>query len=166
MCDKDLPAGARIPGVVRSVDVMPTVLDHVGIPLQEDWDFDGISLLPIIERGKAEGLQAYSEDLYEYRSDYADVEPNLLVGSLQQLRTDDAKLIRNLSSGTEEYYDLKNDPGEQKNQIEQVRERDDVVEMRRTLNSKLLDSREMLQPFSKEEAEQVKDRMRRLGYLV
>jgi arylsulfatase len=166
MCDKDLPSGKRIPGVVRSVDVMPTVLEHVGIPIQEDWNFDGISLLPIIDRGKAEGLQAYSEDLYEYRSDYADVEPNLLVGSLQQLRTDGAKLIRNLSAGTEEYFDLKADPGEQDNLIDKVREREDVVEMRRTLNSKLLDSREMLQPFSKEEAEQVKDRMRRLGYLV
>ena len=99
-------------------------------------------------------------------TDYADVEPNLLVGSLQQLRTDDAKLIRNLSAGTEEYYDLKADPGEQNNLIYEARERNDVVEMRRTLNSKLLDGRQMLQPFSKEEAEQVKDRMRRLGYLV
>jgi arylsulfatase A-like enzyme len=164
--DKDLPSGVRIPGVVRSIDVMPTVLDYVGIPIQNEWNFDGLSLLPMIEKGKAEGLQAYSEDLYEYRSDYADVEPNLLVGSLQAIRTDEAKLIRNLSSGREEFYDMLKDPGEQNNLIDQVKERDDVVELRRILNSKLLDSREMLYPFSKDEEEAIKNRLRRLGYLV
>lgn len=164
--DKDLPQGVRISGVVRTVDIMPTLLDHVGIKINEEWDFDGISLLPIIEKSKSEGLQAYSEDLYEYRSDYADVEPNLLVGTLQSIRTDDKKLIRNLTQGIEEFYDLKNDPGEQNNLIDKVREDEEVVELRRTLNSKLIDSREMVYPFSKEEQEDVKNRLRKLGYLV
>ncbi|MBN1837095.1 MAG: sulfatase [Spirochaetales bacterium] len=166
MRDSDLPKGKRIPGVVRSVDIMPTVLDHVGISVEEAWDFDGISLLPIVERGKAGGLQAYTEDLYEYRSDYTDVEPNLLVGSLQSVRTDDCKLIRNLTRGTEEYYDLRQDPGEQKDLIDEVREKQEVVELRRSLNSKLLDARPMDYPFSEDESKAIKERMRRLGYLV
>jgi len=165
MRDKNLPSNIRIPGVVRSIDIMPTVLDYVGISIR-DYDFDGISLLPIIEKGKAEGLTAYSEDLYEYRSDYADVEPNLLVGSLQSLRTDDSKLIRNLTRGTEEYYNLNEDPGEKINIIEGVRENDSVVEMRRELNSKLLDSRPMVKPFSDKEKKEIEDRLRRLGYLA
>ncbi|HUV06358.1 MAG TPA: sulfatase [Spirochaetia bacterium] len=164
--DRDLPAGKRIPGVVRSVDIMPTVLDFVGIPIQKEWDFDGISLLPIIKRGRAEELEAYTEDLYEYLGDYKDVEPNLLVGSLQSIRTDEVKLIRNLSAGTEEFYDLKQDQGEQKNLIEKARERHDVVDLRRKLNSKLLDAKQMTFPFSENEKFQIEERLRRLGYLV
>ncbi len=164
--DSELASGRRIPGVVRSVDIMPTVMDYMGIPIEDEWNFDGLSLRPFIEKGQARGLQAYSEDLYEYRGDYVDVQPNLLVGSLQQICTDGVKLIRNLTSGTEEFYDLKSDPAEQNNIIDEMREKEEVVELRRTLNSKLLDAKEMVYPFTREEKAVIEDRLRRLGYLV
>ena len=122
--------------------------------------------MPMIEKGKAEGLQAYTEDLYEYRSDYADVEPNLSVGSLQSIRTDELKLIRNLSRGTEELYNMQADPGENQDLIEKMREREEIVELRRVLNSKLLDAKSMSYPFTDDEAQVIKERLRRLGYLV
>ena len=94
------------------------------------------------------------------------MQPNLLVGSLQQICTDSVKLIRNLTSGTEEFYDLKSDPAEQNNIIDEMREKEEVVELRRTLNSKLLDAKEMVYPFTREEKAVIEDRLRRLGYLV
>ncbi len=86
--DNDLPSGIRIPGVVRSVDVMPTVLDYVGIPIQDDWDFDGLSLLPIIDKGQAQGLQAYSEDLYEYHYEEAKKYKKLIQHKLDEWDVD------------------------------------------------------------------------------
>jgi len=164
MRDQELPANRRVKGMVRSVDVVPTILAHLGIPIKKEYNFDGISLLPIVDKGKAEGLIAYSEDLYEYRSDY-DKEPNYDVGSLQAIRTDKVKLIRNLSKGTEEFYNLQDDPGEQRNLIDRMREKEKVVSLRRQLNSKLIESKGMATPFSAEEQREIEDRLRRLGYL-
>jgi len=164
MRDKDLPASRRVKGMVRSVDVIPTVLGLLEIPIKREYDFDGISLLPIIERGNAEGLIAYSEDLFEWRSEYSG-EINLDVGPLQVVRTDNVKLIRNLAKGTEEFYNLQDDPGEQHNLVDKVRETEEVVNLRRQLNSKLLDTKGMIIPFSAEEKAAIEDRLRRLGYL-
>ncbi len=163
MKDKDLPVNRRVKGMVRSVDIIPTLLAHLGIPT-EKFDFDGISLLPIIKKGKAEGLVAYAEDLYEYGSDY-DKEPNLDVGSLQTIRTDKVKLIRNLTKGTEEFYNLEDDPSEKNNLIEELRESEEVVGLRRQLNSFLLETKGMSISFSSKERKEVEDRLRSLGYI-
>lgn len=162
--DEGLPANKRVKGMVRSVDVIPTILALLEIPIKKKYDFDGVSLLPIIERGKAEGLIAYAEDLYEYRTDY-DKEPNVDVGSLQAIRTDNVKLIRNLTKGTEEFYDLQDDPLEQNNLIEKARESKEVVSLRRYLNAKLLETKEISVPFSDKEKKEIESRMRALGYL-
>ncbi len=126
-----LPAGKTIPGMVRQVDVLPTVLDLLGIEAGEaGGDFDGISLLPFIEAGKAEGLVNYFEDLYEARGP----------GALQGMRTDQFKFWRNLSAWTEELYDLIKDPGEKVNLIEERLKTDPtfVKSCRSYLNQKLL----------------------------
>ncbi|MBW2121835.1 MAG: sulfatase [Deltaproteobacteria bacterium] len=87
-----LPRGRVVRGMVGSVDLAPTLLDLVGIST-EQYDFDGTSLLPAIERGEATGREIYSEDLFEPRGD----------GALQSIRTDGFKFIRNLTLGTEEF---------------------------------------------------------------
>jgi arylsulfatase A-like enzyme/Flp pilus assembly protein TadD len=55
-----LPRGARIPSLVRTIDIAPTVLDLLGLPPLED--VQGASLVPLIE-GRVEDLQltAYGE---------------------------------------------------------------------------------------------------------
>ncbi len=164
MKDKNLPPGRRVEGVVRSVDVIPTILDLLEIPIKKEYDFDGISLLPIIKKGKAEGNIAYSEDLFEWQIEYPK-EPNLDVGPLQAARTEKVKLIRNLIKGTEEFYDLQEDPEEQHNLIDKVREKEEVVSLRRLLNSKLyLDVKGMV-TLSAKEREEMKIRLQRLGYI-
>ena len=52
--DRDLPKQKVIPGMVRTVDIVPTLVDLAGF--ESDGAFDGISLLPFIDSGKAEGL--------------------------------------------------------------------------------------------------------------
>ena len=51
--DSDLPKGIKIPGQVRSVDIIPTILDLLEVST-DGLDMDGTSLLPDIQKGKAE----------------------------------------------------------------------------------------------------------------
>ncbi len=110
MAGPGLPKGKRIPGMVRHVDLVPTLLELVGVDADEH-DFDGQSLLPFIEEGKAHGLEAYVEEMAEFRP----------MGAKQALRTDDWKYIRSLSLMSEEFFDLKRDPREMINLIDQVK---------------------------------------------
>ncbi|HEX4823052.1 MAG TPA: sulfatase-like hydrolase/transferase [Candidatus Polarisedimenticolaceae bacterium] len=59
-----LPGGraARIPGVVRHVDLAPTILDLLGI--QAPQGMQGASLVPLISGREGDDRPAYSESLY------------------------------------------------------------------------------------------------------
>src|SRR5439155_21512320 len=55
--------GRRIRDVVRSVDILPTVLELLGVRSNER--FEGMSVVPLMTGAKAElGLAAYSEAIY------------------------------------------------------------------------------------------------------
>jgi len=154
---KDLPQGRKVKGVVRSVDVIATLLDLLEIPRQE-MDFDGMSLLPAIEKGETEGAIAYAESLY----------PGVSHGTLQAFRTDEFKFIRDLTEGKEEYYDIRNDPLEQNNLIEEVRKskEEQLRDIRKKLNLRLFETRgATMTRLSQEEQEKVRKRMRALGYM-
>lgn len=155
--DKDLPEGRRVRGMVRSVDVVPALLDLLGVPTDK-LDFDGTTLVPIIAQAKAEGLSAYAEMLYPL------VEG---IGALQAFRTDKFKFIRDLIKGTEEFYNLSNDPLEQNNLIEEVREskRLELEDIRRKLNACLFELKGKGAVFPGEEKEEIEERLRRLGYM-
>jgi arylsulfatase A-like enzyme len=60
-----LPEGVRVEGQVRTVDTVPTILDLCGIEPPRIAELDGVSLLPSIERGRAEGLVAYMEQVHK-----------------------------------------------------------------------------------------------------
>jgi len=147
-----LPKGRTIKGIVRSIDLVPTLLDLVGISTEE-YSFDGLSLLPLIEKDEArEGV--YSEDLFEPRGK----------GALQSLRTKDFKFIRNLTLGTEEYYDLDNDPLEQNNLIEKIN-REKLIGLRKKLNVFLRTQVVSSKAISQKEKEVIDQRLRALGYI-
>jgi arylsulfatase A-like enzyme len=148
-----LPAGKTVRGMVGSVSLVPTLLDLVGIPTQE-YDFDGSSLLPAIEKGEIKGGEVYSEDLFEARGE----------GALQSIRTDDVKLIRNLTLGTEEFYDLRNDPQEKNNLVGTI-DQEKKIALRKKLNLRLISGVSGGAKFSKTEKEQIDQRLRRLGYI-
>jgi len=154
---KNLPQGKRIKGVVRSADVIPTLLDFLEISA-ENMDFDGMSLLPTIEKGRAEKRVAYAESLY----------PGVSYGTLQALRTDEFKFIRDLSEGKEEFYNIQDDPLEQHNLIDEARKsrEQELKDMRHKLNLLLFETKSAtMSRLSGEEKEKVRQRMRALGYL-
>jgi len=147
-----LPKGKTIKGIARSIDLVPTLLDLMGIPAEE-YDFDGVRLLPVIEEGEARG-EVYSEDLFEVRGE----------GSLQSIRTKDFKFIRNLTLGIEEYYDLNSDPQEQNNLIGKA-DKEKLIAIRKKLNAFLKTQVSKGRVFSQKEKEEIDKRLRALGYI-
>lgn len=99
-------AGKRVRAVVRSEDVLPTVLDMLGEPVPGD--VEGQSLVPLMTGLQADlDLAAYSESLYA-RNHYGWSE-------LKALRAGRYKYI---ATTKPELYDLERDPGERQNLYE------------------------------------------------
>lgn len=91
----------RVGGVVRLIDVMPTVLHLLDIPSPP---VDGVSLGDLVTgRRSALDLEAYSESLYPQRLGWS---------PLRALRDDRFKLI---DAPRPELYDLDHDPLERQN---------------------------------------------------
>lgn len=92
--------GRRVSDVVRSVDVMPTVLEMLGIA--PPTGIEGVSVVPLMTGAKKElGLETYSEAMYPlHHFGWSD---------LRAMRTGRYKLI---AAPRPELYDLQDDPGE------------------------------------------------------
>ncbi len=89
---------------VQLIDIMPTVLDLLGIEVPNQ--IQGRSLLPLIYSNTKVDSPAFSE-LY----------------SLISVRYQNFHFIYNIRTGREELYDLKNDPFEQVNLAEELPEK-------------------------------------------
>jgi choline-sulfatase len=100
--------GRRVSGVTRSVDVMPTVLELLGI--RHEGPIDGESLLPLVA-GERRDLRAYAENLY----------PHSQFGwsTVRALRSQRFKVI---DTARPELYDLQHDPEERQNLFESRRD--------------------------------------------
>ncbi|MFH1415996.1 MAG: sulfatase [Elusimicrobiota bacterium] len=112
-----VPLIIRIPGKksreikiqVRMIDLMPTILTVLNIPVEKKVknQMQGISLIPVME-GRKYDLDAFSE------TDY------LLSSFKRSVRTSDGwKYIYSMDTEVRELYDLNKDPGESNNLIEQ-----------------------------------------------
>jgi arylsulfatase A-like enzyme len=138
-----LAAGA-VESQVRSVDLLPTLLELAGIPAPAD--LDGASLLPLLEgreRGDRPCLIAGTD-----------------AGALSQLalRVPPWKLILHVDSGEEEAYRLDLDPRERESRPEQV---PDELRERVYLELERAERRQL----SEEERALVETRLADLGYL-
>ncbi len=111
------PANQRIDQIVRSIDIMPTVLELVGLDPDRMPPSDGRSLVPLLSgRELATTDSAYSDSVnmltYGFFKGIRDVKDDMLFCVVDGrwkyihhlLRTDESEL-----------YDLSNDPGEQRN---------------------------------------------------
>ncbi len=163
MKDRDLPKGRRVKGIVRTVDITPTILDLLGI--RTDVEFDGVSLIPFIEKGESTQEEAYVENMWEDR----------VPGLIQALRGKRYKLIRNLSAGVEALYDLENDPKEASNMLCNVdgftlpeREKEELLRNTRRKLNEMISRKEPITekaPLKGKEREEIDKRLRQLGYL-
>ena len=110
---------ARVGAVARLTDVMPTVLDLLGVPAPA---MDGVSLVDLLNgRRDTLDLEAYSESEYPQRFG---------CGPLRALRDGRFKLI---DGPRPELYDLERDPFEQRNIYDE--RRDTAAAMTRRLRS-------------------------------
>jgi arylsulfatase A-like enzyme len=152
---RDVPSNHRVKGMVRHIDIAPTVLDLMGVKTVHQ--FDGISLLPAIKSGQSSGLVAYAEEMYERRGP----------GDFQALRTDRYKyIIDRRNDDAEEFYDLESDPGEQVNIIDSLNEDERLLrkEMREVADFWFAE-RAQKKERSEEERKKIDARLRMLGYV-
>lgn len=151
---KGLPNGKVIKNMVRSIDLIPTLLSLNDVNIEE-YNFDGQNILPLINKDEPVTIKdVYSEDLFEIRGE----------GALQSLRGEDFKFFRNLTLGEEEYYDLINDPQERQNIVQRI-DRGKLVDIRKKLNNFLKNEVSSKDTFSQKEKEAINQRLRGLGYI-
>ena len=109
-------AGARVESLVRTVDVLPTILAAVGIELHGDEPLDGVDLGPLA-RGETDdlALASYADSLnmLGYRVPWSDEVVDEKRDQLFALTEGRWKYIHyRLGSSPDELYDLETDPRE------------------------------------------------------
>lgn len=148
--ENHLPAGLVIKSRVRLIDLMPSVLDMLNVPVNKD--VQGTSLLPYISGKKKEDLSSYVETYFP-RENYGWSE---LVG----LVDGDWKYIR---APEEELYNLKADPEEMKNAM--GKDNKIASEKRAKLEAAIARYSSGIRSEKKELTAEEKEKLRSLGYL-
>ncbi len=135
----------RIPLLVRDPDVEPRVVNRIvslmDVPvtmaewmdLKPDGAVDGDSLTPLMLKGDSAITDAEDDALYAYEW------YNGAWFGLRAIRTQDYKYVWNPGDERDELYDLKNDPGEIVNQIDNPDYKAKLLSLRKRLELRLLE---------------------------
>lgn len=161
-----LSAGRRVASLVSLTDVLPTVLDVVGLPLADYPALEGTSLAPFDGRELhpwvfAEfGRPHYMLERLAARYPREDFAP--FDRGLRAVRTLDLKLIVG-TDGSEELYHLPSDPGEAKNVA--AERPDELAVLRRALDARTTAGRAgAVAPLAGEDDAVMQKTLRDLGY--
>lgn len=158
---KIVPKGRTVKSQAQTLDIMPTILDALKIPLIDK--IDGVSLMPLIE-GKSEKTRDYL--FIESNEKAFEQNPRMYFegtkGKWRSLIKGKWKLIYipHPEEDQFELYDLENDPGESNNLVNQEKEKASE------LKEKLF---ELLRPQSNEGKTVLTERsrklLRKMGYV-
>jgi len=102
-------AGKRVEQVVSGVDIMPTILELLGLPAETG--LPGRSLVPAMRGEELPGQLAFSVSRGEGRPKRARASHQ----KLWSVRSGPWHAISNGVPGAEEFFELSNDPGEEEN---------------------------------------------------
>lgn len=151
-----------IPDLVRSVDIFPTIIDMIG--LCNSIKSDGRSLLPLINNKKLDELPAYMEVGINLAQLVNSKTPEVLA-KIIGVRTSEYKYLRardNLEKNVR-LFDLKNDPLEEKNIVD---EKPKIVKkMEGILSQFTKDSKGGEGTLTDEDIKKAKETLLRLGYI-
>jgi len=145
-----LPKGLAINARVRLIDIMPSILEMLTIPVGKE--VQGVSLLPYIEGRRRDDLPSYIET-YSPRENHGCSE---LIG----LINGEWKYIQ---APKPELYNLKSDPQEEKNVIRQ--EEKITSSMRRELKEKIRKFSSKKDAGKRKLTTEERERLRSLGYI-
>ena len=109
-----LDAGLLIDEIVLNIDWFPTLLAMAGAALPEEITIRGKSFLPLLERKDVRLRTAFYAEYKQKHAEQADQ---------RMWRTLNWKLVRDSREGMDELYDLRSDPQERRNLIDDVRPR-------------------------------------------
>jgi len=155
--DGVFPEGKIVRDQVSQVDVLPTLIEALKIDVHSELEIDGRSLLPLVKGQRMQEVPVFIEACGKTfdRSRY-----------LAGVRTPKFKFVYGPYNEKiqEELYDLKNDPDEKQNIL---RKKPQIaLKLKKILKSKYKQiSEKKLIPYTPEEEEKIKEKLRRLGYL-
>ena len=140
-----LPGGRRLSPIVQNLDLVPTVLDYLG--LEPTVELDGRSLRPLIEEGEPIHDQVFAA-----------------YGSLRAVVDERFKLIADFATGENRLYDRSADPGETRDVAAEHPEV--VVELQQALTRWLRDTERLEdQGEALRRGQEAAERLRALGYI-
>lgn len=116
-----IPAGVVQPAMESAYDVMPTLLDYLGLPLPQGRDLVGQSFAPMLLGEPTDGRD--SVVIYD---EY---------GNTRMVRTEEWKYVQRHPNGPDELWDLANDPDERDNRIDDPAQQGRVRELRARLEA-------------------------------
>lgn len=108
---KNFPKAVAIENQMRHIDILPTILEILGLKTRDDRKpIQGKSMLPSIDGKEEEKRVAYSET-----GGLGGPTPSPDIHNVQSVRTNEWKLIYNKTNKKKELYNLKEDELEEKN---------------------------------------------------
>ncbi len=114
-----LPGGTRVSPLVQMSDVLPTVLELLGLTSVPE--MDGQSLMPLVARGERSATEVFSSLIRRPEADF----PHTAPGHLVSVRTPESKYVWS-STGQHAFYDLRTDPEAHRNVYESQSDRPEV----------------------------------------
>jgi arylsulfatase A-like enzyme len=144
-----LEEGRVIQEQVRLIDLYPTVLDLLGLPLQHD--VQGRSLRPLLEGGELPELDAYAE-------------ATITTMQLLSLRSSRYKFIQTVEGDNPQIYDLLQDPSERQNLAASSRDLVDLLRQRvRAIRAGERRPEDVVDPDDLDP--ELREQLRALGYI-
>lgn len=123
-------AGSRPEVMGLNIDVAPTILEVSGVPIPDD--IQGKSLIPVFQGSLNEDFR--EEFLIEYYTD--EVFPRIYKMGYKAIRSNRYKYIQYTDlQGMNEFYDLKLDPFELDNRIDDPQYEHEIIKMRQYLKN-------------------------------